>query len=113
MRRNIIAQRELVSGGRTFQVRFEKPRIDKTGDYACRFSLVDEDGTEVVAQAMYGVDAVQALVFAITIADLRLRAEGLELTWLESRHTGLPRVLDPNHPGGLSFYIPQDETEPE
>jgi len=106
MTSDIIARRELVGGGRTYEVRIEKPQATDDDTYSCRFSLVDDAGAEVVSQEMYGVDSMQALGFAVAIVGERLACEDTQFTWHGLQGTGLPRVLDAPPEGGPAFFFP-------
>lgn len=103
---DIIARRELRSEGRTYEIRIERPRpVGAVGDYVCTWSLVDDTGAVLVSNDMHGVDAVQALVFAIAIIGDRIDGELSAPTWLGFPGNGMPRHVDVrNQPGIISIF---------
>ncbi len=76
---------------RPFLLRIGVPRPAEV-DWVCPFVIAD--GPTSIAHAAYGVDGVQALLLALTMAkaDLRFHARtvGARLQWLGGDDPGLP-----------------------
>ena len=108
---DVIARRMLEKDEEIFQVLIYRPERDDDGDYVCTWTLVNEASEVVVLGGMYGVDSIQALLGAIMFAGMHIEAESGEFTFLGMESIGFPRLIDPDHPGGPSWYIP--ETNPQ
>jgi len=106
MNEDVIARRVLTDGGRTYEVRINRPRYDEqAGDYVCTWSLTDDSGAAVVSSDIWGVDALQALINAIAIMGDRLAVEPYTLSWNGLPGPGLPRHVDPKtQPGIISIF---------
>ncbi len=106
---DIIARRSLENGDQQYEVCIGRPVVDEaTGDYSCTWWLIDAEGREVTSTTMVGVDAAQALIFAIMIIGDRLAGEGF--TWYGLAGTGFPRHLDPRgKPGVISIFADAPE----
>ncbi len=103
---DIIACRSLESHGRIYKARIGRPRPAGERGYACTISLVDDEGSAMFSVDIYGVDSMQALIYAVAIIGARIPDELEDLSWLgEIPGTGLPRHVDAKkQPGIISIY---------
>jgi hypothetical protein len=85
---DIVATRVLHKDGRVYTVRIGAPE-PYGDDVVCSWMLVDDTGAVLVAMRSVGVDAVQALSYALVMAGDRLAGDGYR--WFEDRPgSGLP-----------------------
>ena len=92
---SLIAERELVRQGRTYQVRLEAPIVDDSFGatmYRCDWELIDESGTVALAMAGYGDDSVQALILTLAMIGDTLAVEPGGLFWHGEPGTGFLRT---------------------
>lgn len=87
-----IATRELRKGDESMVVAFGKPQQAGDGAYVCAVRIEGFD-PEPKTRAIFGVDAVQALIEAMTFAGRVLEASG-EYTFLGDPDLGFPRGHD-------------------
>jgi len=80
-----IARRELTrDDGQRVTVVFYRPKVDAEGHWSCRWRAEGFEDTGPVEMHSMGVDAVQALVLAFDLVDIRLRADkNHTVTWFE------------------------------
>jgi hypothetical protein len=107
---DIIACRELEQDGRKYQVLIEKPSMGETGDFECRWSLVDDSGVTVASQRMYGVDSVQALLSAFLVIGERIEVESNRFTHLGMVGTGLLRPLASDRTDISTWFLSRNNT---
>lgn len=108
---DIIARRELERDGRKYEVLIERPRRHETGDFVCPWSLVDDSGTVLTSQQMYGVDSVQSLLLAFLVIGDCVTAESDRFTHFGMEGTGFPRRMASDRPDISVWFLPRSKPE--
>ncbi|MEU0500108.1 hypothetical protein [Nocardia sp. NPDC005998] len=85
-----IATRELRKGDDPVVVTFGKPKPSEGGSYSCPVRIEGMEA-EPLTRAIFGVDAVQAIIEAMTFAGRLLEASEGEYTFLGESDLGFPR----------------------
>jgi hypothetical protein len=104
---DIIARRELEQDGRKYEVLIEMPQRNSTGDFTCAWSLVDDSGTVITSQAMFGVDSAQSLLMTLLVIGDCVAAESTRFTHFGMEGTGFPRHLETDRSDISAWFVPR------
>lgn len=82
------------SHGEALTLEILEPQLLDSGlGHSCSFRLLTSRGEEVLGSTVVGIDGVQALVLALTIAGDMLEGQMEGLTFLEQDNLGLLRTM--------------------